>query len=73
VEKKQLIYTHIFSPFGQFKNIEFDVFLTGKTYEIGEHYEYKKYKVVEVQDINGNLHDAFEDELKIKNKIEYES
>lgn len=58
--------THFFRPYaGQQLTIE--VFLTGKVYEIGEHPYYKHHKIVEVQDVHGNGHDAFESELtKIK-------
>lgn len=36
---------------------------TGKIYEVGEHPYYKDYKIIEVCDDEGNIHDTFEDEL----------
>ena len=40
------------------------VTLTGKVYEKGEHPLYKDFRIIEVVDEEGNIHYAFEDELK---------
>ena len=40
------------------------VTLTGKVYEKGEHPLYTEYKIIEVVDEEGEIHYAFEDELK---------
>ena len=59
------------------KNVEYEfkpfgngpaqiVKVTGKIWEIGEHSDYKDFRVIEIIDENNNLHDAFEDELTNK-------
>ena len=61
-------FTHYFAPFGfENKNLEdcWLVKLTGKTYEVGEHPEYRDNYVLEIVDEDGNYHDVFEDELKL--------
>jgi hypothetical protein len=61
-------YTHYFAPFGFKRNKPDDYIkarLTGKIYEIGEHQEYNKHKVIEIIDEYSQIHDAFEDELKL--------
>ena len=40
------------------------VTLTGKVYEKGEHPLYTEHKIIEVVDGDGEMHYAFEDELK---------
>ena len=40
------------------------VALTGKVYEKGEHPLYTEHKIIEVVDEQGEMHYAFEDELK---------
>ena len=50
-----------FRPFGKLQPIL--VKSTGKVYEVGEHPEYKNSRIIEVCDDEGNIHDAFEDEL----------
>jgi hypothetical protein len=40
------------------------VTLTGKVYEKGEHPLYKDFRIIEVVDKEGEIHYAFEDELK---------
>ena len=40
------------------------VALTGKVYEKGEHPLYTEHKIIEVIDAQGEIHYAFEDELK---------
>ena len=40
------------------------VTLTGKVYEKGEHPLYAEYKIIEVVDEEGEIHYAFEDELR---------
>ena len=40
------------------------VTLTGKVYEKGEHPLYTEHKIIEVVDEQGEMHYAFEDELK---------
>jgi hypothetical protein len=51
-----------FRPYANFHPTE--VTLTGKVYEKGEHPIYTEHKIIEVIDKEGNIHDAFEDELK---------
>jgi hypothetical protein len=51
-----------FRPYAKMKPIE--VALTGKVYEKGEHPIYTEHKIIEVVDKEGEVHYAFEDELK---------
>jgi len=51
-----------FRPYAKMQPIE--VTLTGKVYEKGEHPLYTEYKIIEVMDEEGEIHYAFEDELK---------
>jgi len=41
-----------------------EVTLTGKVYEKGEHPIYTEHRIIEVVDKEGQMHYAFEDELK---------
>lgn len=40
-------------------------------WEIGDHPEYKNHKVIEVRDVLGRTHEAFEDELSYHNITEH--
>ncbi len=51
-----------FRPYADFHPTP--VTLTGKVYEKGEHPIYIEHRIIEVVDKEGNIHDAFEDELK---------
>ena len=51
-----------FRPYAKMQPIE--VALTGKVYEKGEHPIYTEHKIIEVVDKEGEVHYAFEDELK---------
>jgi len=51
-----------FRPYSNFHPTE--VTLTGKVYEKGEHPLYTEHKIIEVIDEEGEIHYAFEDELK---------
>ena len=50
-----------FRPYGKLQPIP--VKSTGKIYEVGEHPTYKDDRIIEVYDAEGNIHDAFVDEL----------
>lgn len=51
-----------FRPYAMMQPIA--VTLTGKVYEKGEHPLYTEHKIIEVVDGEGEMHYAFEDELK---------
>lgn len=51
-----------FRPYAKMQPSE--VTLTGKVYEKGEHPLYTEHKIIEVVDEQGEMHYAFEDELK---------
>ena len=51
-----------FRPYTMMQPIS--VTLTGKVYEKGEHPLYTKHKIIEVVDKEGEIHYAFEDELR---------
>jgi hypothetical protein len=51
-----------FRPYATMQPTE--VTLTGKVYEKGEHPVYIEHKIIEVVDGEGEMHYAFEDELK---------
>ena len=51
-----------FRPYAMMQPIA--VTLTGKVYEKGEHPLYTEHKIIEVVDEEGEMHYAFEDELK---------
>ena len=56
-----------FRPYAKMQPTE--VTLTGKVYEKGEHPLYTEHKIIEVVDEQGEMHYAFEDELK-SNEVE---
>lgn len=51
-----------FRPYATMQPTE--VTLTGNVYEKGEHPTYTEHKIIEVVDEQGEMHYAFEDELK---------
>ncbi len=51
-----------FRPYSKIQPTQ--VIPTGKIYEVGEHPIYTDHKIIEVQDSEGTVHDAFEDELR---------
>ena len=51
-----------FRPYAKMQPTE--VTLAGKVYEKGEHPLYTEHKIIEVVDGDGEMHYAFEDELK---------
>ena len=51
-----------FRPYTKIQPTE--VTLTGKVYEKGEHPIYTEHRIIEVVDKEGQMHYAFEDELK---------
>ena len=57
--------TYYFYPYNDRSKPPIEVNLTGHIYPVGAHKEHPRHRVIEVIDVHGTLHDAFEEELTI--------